>query len=90
MSDKSDQVLKALAFCPELGEAKRGDKLAGWPCWIQYSENPNCPKCQQRMQFVFQVASDNNLPYHFGDMGNGYLTQCPEHKDALAFLWQSF
>lgn len=75
----------------DLGYPVQGDKLAGWPAWIQawpgYLPYPNCRQCGRRMQFVFQIDSECNLPHMFGDCGRGYLTQCPEHKDQLAFHW---
>lgn len=64
-----------------------GDKLAGWPCWIQKVEYPNCPICNTRMQLVFQLDSNDHLPYMFGDLGCGHITQCPTHKAQLAFAW---
>jgi hypothetical protein len=63
-----------------------GDKLSGWPCWIQEIEYPNCPRCQRPMQLVFQHTGDK-LPFMFGDLGIGHITQCPEHKEVLAFGW---
>lgn len=69
-------------LCPD-----EGDKLGGWPNWIQGVEYPNCPQCSQRMQLVLQIDSEDHLPYMFGDVGCGHLTQCPEHKDMLAFAW---
>ncbi len=74
----------------ELDEAElpqRGDKLAGWPAWVQGVEYPECPKCKGRMRLVFQIDSNDNLPYDFGDVGTGHITQCEEHKDVLAFGW---
>ncbi|MGB5961137.1 MAG: DUF1963 domain-containing protein [Coleofasciculaceae cyanobacterium] len=65
------------------------DKLAGWPQWIQYHQYPNCPTCNQPMnQFVFEIDSEDNIPYMWGDVGIGYMIQCPTHKEQLAFLWQ--
>jgi hypothetical protein len=64
-----------------------GDKLSGWPYWVQSAEYPTCPQCGQRMDFVFQLDSENNLPYMFGDVGCGHITQCPHHKDVVAFGW---
>ncbi len=64
-----------------------GDKLAGYPNWIQGVEYPNCPECQRRMQFVFQIDSQDHLPVLFGDVGCGHITQCPEHKQILTFSW---
>jgi uncharacterized protein YwqG len=64
-----------------------GDKLAGYPRWIQSIEYPDCPVCGEQMQLVFQIDSDDNLPYMFGDVGCGHITQCKNHKDQLAFGW---
>ena len=64
-----------------------GDKLSGWPYWIQSAEYPNCTQCGQRMDFVFQIDSEDNLPYMFGDVGCGHITQCATHKDIVAFGW---
>lgn len=65
------------------------DKLAGWPDWLQYPDYPNCPTCNQIMnKFIFQIDSDDNIPYMWGDTGIGYLVQCPRHQQQLAFLWQ--
>jgi hypothetical protein len=38
------------------------------------------------MQLVFQHTGDK-LPFMFGDSGIGHITQCPEHKEFLAFGW---
>ncbi|MGD1713874.1 DUF1963 domain-containing protein [Dapis sp. BLCC M172] len=64
-----------------------GDKLAGWPLWIQGIEYPNCPICGETMRLVFQVDSEDNLPFMFGDAGCGYITQCKHHKNQVAFHW---
>jgi uncharacterized protein YwqG len=64
-----------------------GDKLAGWPAWMHHVEYPTCPRCGQRMGLVFQVDSEHNVPFMFGDAGCGHITQCPEHKQIVAFGW---
>jgi hypothetical protein len=64
-----------------------GDKLGGWPAWVQGAEYPSCPTCGTRMELVFQIDSENNIPHMFGDMGCGHITQCPEHPEVLAFGW---
>lgn len=69
------------------GYPRAGDKLGGWPYWVQDVEYPDCPRCGARMRLVFQLDSGDNLPYSFGDVGCGHITQCPEHKDVLAFGW---
>jgi uncharacterized protein YwqG len=71
----------------KVGMSEAGDKLSGWPYWIQSIEYPACPKCTKRMALVFQLDSNDNLPFMFGDVGCGHITQCPEHKDVVAFGW---
>ncbi|MBS1793555.1 MAG: DUF1963 domain-containing protein [Acidobacteria bacterium] len=63
------------------------DKLAGWPMWSQGVEYPSCPDCGAAMRLVFQLDSDDHLPFMYGDYGCAHLTQCPAHKDRLAFAW---
>ena len=67
-----------------------GDKLAGWPAWIQNVEYPSCIRCERPMAHVFQVDSECGVPFKFGDAGCGHITQCPEHKDVVAFGWSCY
>jgi uncharacterized protein YwqG len=76
-----DNIAEAIAL------ATPGDKLAGWPAWIQGVEYPSCPECEQQMRLVIQLDSDDHLPYMFGDVGTGHITQCPEHLEVVAFGW---
>jgi uncharacterized protein YwqG len=64
-----------------------GDKLCGWPNWIQGEEYPECPQCNRQMQFVYQLDSFKEANWMWGDAGIGHITQCPEHRDQLAFGW---
>ena len=64
-----------------------GEKLLGWPYWVQGVEYPDCRVCGTRMELLFQLDSERNLPYMFGDVGVGHVTQCPEHRAELAFGW---
>lgn len=64
-----------------------GEKLLGWPYWVQGIEYPECPECGRRMEMLFQIDSEGHLPFMFGDSGVGHVTQCPEHRDRLAFGW---
>ena len=77
------------ADAEELSETypREGEKLLGWPYWVQGKEYPNCPECDSEMQLVFQIDSERSLPYMFGDAGAGHITQCPEHRTVLAFRW---
>ena len=69
------------------GFPRSGDKLGGWPYWIQGVEYPDCPDCGDPMRLVFQIDSNDNLPIEFGDVGCGHITQCETHKERLAFGW---
>lgn len=64
-----------------------GDKLAGWPLWVQGIEYPACPTCKEKMRLLFQIDSNDLVGVQWGDLGCGHLTQCAEHKDQLAFGW---
>lgn len=66
---------------------RQGEKLGGWPAWIQGVEYPSCPKCNERMFHVFQIDSEKNLPYLLGDVGVGHVTRCKEHPEVLTFGW---
>ena len=76
-----------LNFKKHIGLAIGADKLSGYPHWVQDPRYPSCPKCQATMEFIFQIDSEQDLPYMFGDMGVALITQCPEHKDILALSW---
>lgn len=64
-----------------------GEKLLGWPYWVQGVEYPDCRRCGRRMEMLFQIDSDRGLGFGFGDSGVGHITVCPEHRDELAFGW---
>jgi uncharacterized protein YwqG len=66
---------------------RSGEKLLGWPYWVQGVEYPKCRTCGREMALLFQVDSERNLPYMFGDAGVGHVTQCPQHHAELAFGW---
>jgi len=85
-----DETLSFDDYYPYLDRCIDGDKLAGWPDWQQGVEYASCPKCRHRMEsFVFQIDSEDNIPYMFGDGGRGQIIQCPEHKETLGFVWAS-
>ncbi|RVU85482.1 DUF1963 domain-containing protein [Leucothrix sargassi] len=71
----------------EMGYPRDKDKLFGWPHWVQGVEYPSCPECNKTMNLVFQIDSEDNLPYLFGDAGCAHITQCEEHKHQLAIAW---
>lgn len=69
---------------------QNGDKLAGYPDWVQGVEYPDCQLCGETMHLLFQIDSEANLPYVFGDVGCGHITQCKNHKEQLAFGWACY
>ena len=76
--------------CEEIsnsGYPREGDKLAGWPYWVQSVEYPPCPECGSAMKLLFQIDSYKNLPHMFGDAGCGHVTCCEKHPHVLAFGW---
>jgi len=74
-------------FLCELEYPHPGDKLLGWPYWVQGVEYPDCPECGKTMRLVFQIDSEDNLPYMFGDAGCSHITQCDDHQDKLTIAW---
>jgi len=66
---------------------QRGDKLGGWPSWVQGPQYPRCPICRTRMEVLLQLDSNGLCHHQFGDLGAGHLSQCPEHPEVVAFGW---
>ena len=64
-----------------------GEKLGGWPAWVQGIEYPSCPRCGTRMELVLQVDSNKTIGTMWGDMGIGHVTQCPNDLEVLTFAW---
>ena len=71
----------------EIGIPLTGDKLYGWPNWIQSPEYPTSKVNKATLQFLFQIDSECNLPYMFGDSGCAYIFQNPKQFDELALNW---
>ncbi|GLW11353.1 hypothetical protein Misp01_64810 [Microtetraspora sp. NBRC 13810] len=68
---------------------RQGDKLGGWPNWVQDPDYPRCPHGGHRMtQPVLQIDSHHGVAHMWGDNGVGFIVQCPQHRDAVTFLWQ--
>lgn len=81
LSDEQGELLSDLDY------PLPNDKLLGWPHWVQGIEYPNCPKCGKTMKFVFQIDSEDNLPFMFGDVGCSHITQCEDHPDQMTIAW---
>lgn len=65
-----------------------GDKLLGWPYWVQGPSYPFCPRCGQKMVAVFQLDHYGHLPFEFGDAGCGHVTTC-RACSSFAFAYES-
>jgi len=69
---------------------RQGDKLSGWPNWVQDPEYPLCPQGAHRLsQLILQIDSGRGVAHTWGDNGVGFILQCPHHRDQVTFLWQS-
>lgn len=84
LSDDEGQMIWDKGFPLE------GDKLAGWPMWIQSIEYPTCPTCSDKMGSIFQIDSEDNVPYMFGDGGIAHIMQCKTHKEHVAISWACY
>lgn len=84
LNDKQTEALFDLEY------PKDGDKLLGWPHWVQGVEYPACPDCGEPMSLIFQIDSENNLPYMFGDTGIAHVTQCKQHPERLTIAWACY
>jgi hypothetical protein len=73
----------------DISSAAAGDKLAGWPCWVQGADYVRCYLCGDQMQVVFQLDSHNHLPHSFGSLGIGHISMCRSHPDVAAFGFAS-
>lgn len=68
-------------------QAREGDKLRGWPFWIQSPEYPRCPRCGSEMTNVLQIDSEKGVPHMWGDAGIVQVMQCPKDPDVLTMNW---
>lgn len=74
----------------EIGLPILGDKLVGWPYWVQSEEYAADRITGNSMQLLFQFDSEDNLPILFGDSGIGHLMQSPDNNEELAFGWACY
>lgn len=82
--DGDDDVGEGPGVSPQLG-----DKLLGWPCWIDKPEMQCSMRgCKSKLQHVFQVDSEDNVPWMWGDSGTAWIFQCPTHHEVLMLEWQ--
>jgi hypothetical protein len=63
------------------------DKLRGWPHWVQSVEYPACPECKEPMGLLFQIDSNDQVGWQWGDLGCAHWCQCAKHPGQMAFGW---
>lgn len=90
------QELVELEYSPTEGQAifmfenditRPKDKLLGWPFWVQGVEYPDCPDCGEPMEYIFQIDSEDHLPYMFGGNGCAHISRCKVHGERLTMAW---
>lgn len=86
---EDDEVFDLLSE-RDLCQTLENDKLFGYPFWVQGEEYPFDRKTNSLMHLLFQLDSNDNLPYMFGDSGIGHLTQSPDNTHELAFGWACY
>jgi uncharacterized protein YwqG/predicted DNA-binding WGR domain protein len=67
---------------------RRGDKLGGWPDFIQDEELVRCRICGEALLELVQIESGRALPLVWGDMGVAYVVACPKHLTEATLFWQ--
>ena len=70
-----------------IAAAVHGDKLGGWPLWVQDVAYPACQECGRPMAYLLQLDSEDHIPHMFGSIGCGHIMQCPDHPHVLTFAW---
>jgi hypothetical protein len=69
---------------------RQGDKLGGWPNWVQDAAYPRCPEGDHHIdRIILQIDSHRGVPHMWGDNGVAFILQCGLHRDQVAFTWQS-
>jgi hypothetical protein len=82
-----DLFYEVISKLPETEGPHRGDKLAGWPDWVQGIVDIHCPTCNTLMVPILQIGSEDHIPYMWGDCGIGHVHICPKHPEKCAFQW---
>ncbi len=68
---------------------RAGDKVGGWPAWVQGVEAPSCPRCDAPMDRLrAQLDSDGVSGWTWGDLGRAYVLGCPAHPEEVDLVWQ--
>lgn len=76
------------SICKSSPRPVRGDKLGGWPDWLDGPAWPVCSDCERPMELVVQINSDKGLAHMWGDCGQAFIFGCAEHPSRFGFLEQ--
>ena len=83
-----DENIEKLLYEEEDGIALAGDKLGGWPHFIQSNEAIIDPEDGKEYVHLMQIDSEDNLNYMFGDSGIAFIGYHPDEPEKLAMFWQ--
>ena len=75
----------AAELAGQQGLPRPGDKLGGWPRLPPGGELPRCPRCDETMEFVFQLETSAHLRGAPETPALGHLSRCRTHSTTLAF-----
>jgi hypothetical protein len=71
-----------------VASASPGDKLFGWPRWVQFACYPQCDQCGCPMRYLLQIDSKCSIPKIFGDVGTAHVFYCDEHRSSFAITYE--
>ena len=67
-----------------------GDKLGGWPDWLQDPIAPTCPECGKAQILLVQIEGGRHVGIDLGDAGVGYVFWCPAHPARVRACVQAY
>lgn len=78
-------------LCEEVvGDANYETRIGGYARWIQGSNEYKCSECGLAMQLLAQIESEMDADLMWGDTGNIFLFECPQHRDKIAMQLQCY
>lgn len=86
ISSEAMEYLEERNLCVPL----EGDKLYGWPYWVQSEEYPVDSETEEKFSPLFQLDSQDRLHHLFGDAGIGHLTQSNRPPHEMTFAWACY
>ncbi len=71
-----------------IGTPAQGDKLGGWPNWVQYRQHAACSTCGEELTHFYQLDDGGPHGLMFGDAGCAYVGYCRTHPEIMTLHWQ--